>query len=677
MNFKDLKIGTKLGVGFGLLIIIAMVLGLVAVFNMNNISEKSGWLANEYVPEVKIANNIERYSLQTMYAMRGYGFTEEQSYYNEGINNLNEVKKYIDEAQALSDRSTQLVKLNDAIGETEIAVNTYENLVAETQQVNKSLIGLRDNMDQAAAAYMKNCMAYLDNQNENMSNEISRGSVQQSRLLKITLINDIIDLGNGIRVSNFKSQATRDPNLFREAMTRFPDIENKLTEIEKYTKEDADLRALANIHQASDQYEKAMTNFLDNWLKREELNIARNDAGDKVLENSKNVAVAGVTNTQEISNEAIGLLSTSSSVMIFGLLFALVLGAVFAYVITKAITGPIVKGVAFARQIAEGDLTATVDVDQKDEIGDLASALGGMVAKIRDIVTNIMSGADNIAAASQQMSSSSQQMSQGANEQASSAEEVSSSMEEMASNIQQNTDNAQQTEKISLKAAEDVRSGSVAVNQTVASMKDIADKISIIGEIARQTNILALNAAVEAARAGEHGKGFAVVAAEVRKLAERSQKAAAEIDQTSKSSVDVAEKSGKLLTEIVPDIEKTAKLVQEISAASIEQNSGADQVNNAIQQLNQVTQQNAASAEEMATSSEELNSQADQLTELISYFRIGDEHMKRKKSTFTNQKVVVKQSPVTVKAKSSQKTDQGVTLNLEDNDAHDKDFERF
>jgi len=311
--------------------------------------------------------------------------------------------------------------------------------------------------------------------------------------------------------------------------------------------------------------------------------------------------------------------STRLGIIVFGIAAA-ILGIIAAVTITNLIVNPVKKGVNFAREIASGNLDASIDVDQKDEVGQLAKALNDMVHKLKNIVVSVIEGAENISTASGQMSSSSQEMSQGANEQASSAEEVSSSMEEMAANIQQNTDNAQQTEKIALKASNDVEEGSEAVNQTVDSMKSIADKISIIGEIARQTNILALNAAVEAARAGEHGKGFAVVAAEVRKLAERSQSAANEIDGISKSSVDIAEKSGKLLEEIVPDIQKTAKLVQEISAASIEQNSGADQVNTAIQQLNQVTQQNAAVSEEMATSSEELSSQAENLLELISYF---------------------------------------------------------
>jgi methyl-accepting chemotaxis protein len=286
--------------------------------------------------------------------------------------------------------------------------------------------------------------------------------------------------------------------------------------------------------------------------------------------------------------------------------------------------------------IAEGDLRVNIKKRSDDDI--VLQSMSDMVEKLREVVGTVISGGENISSASQEMSANAQQVSQGASEQASSTEEVSSSMEEMASNIQQNTDNAQQTEKISAKAAEDILEGSQNVDQTVEAMKQIADKVSIIGDIAFQTNILALNAAVEAARAGEHGKGFAVVAAEVRKLAEKSQVAAGEIDELTKSSVEIAEKSGNLLKEIVPDIQKTSRLVQEITAASTEQSSGADQINNAINQLNEITQQNAAASEEMATASEELSSQSDALLEMISFFKLDmHEHKARdKKKTQQN-----------------------------------------
>ena len=273
-----------------------------------------------------------------------------------------------------------------------------------------------------------------------------------------------------------------------------------------------------------------------------------------------------------------------------------------------------------AKQVAQGNLM--VELKKRGENDDLMESLAAMVAKLKEVVMEVQSAADNVASGGQEMSATAQQMSQGATEQAASAEEISSSMEEMASSIRQNTDNAMQTEKIAVKSAADAKEGGKAVTETVHAMKEIATKISIIEEIARQTNLLALNAAIEAARAGEHGKGFAVVASEVRKLAERSQSAAGEISQLSTTSVAIAEQAGEMLTKMLPDIQKTAELVQEISASSKEQDTGAEQINKAIQQLDQVIQQNASAAEEMASTTEELSSQAEQLKATIAFFSL-------------------------------------------------------
>ena len=275
---------------------------------------------------------------------------------------------------------------------------------------------------------------------------------------------------------------------------------------------------------------------------------------------------------------------------------------------------------ANAKQVAQGNLM--IELKKRSDKDELLDSLTNMVSKLKEVVTEVQSAADNVATGAQEMSSTAQQMSQGATEQAASAEEISSSMEEMASNIRQNTDNAMQTEKIAVKSSSDAKDGGKAVMETVSAMKQIATKISIIEEIARQTNLLALNAAIEAARAGEHGKGFAVVASEVRKLAERSQSAAGEISQLSTSSVAIAEQAGEMLNRMLPDIQRTAELVQEISASSKEQDTGADQINKAIQQLDQVIQQNAGAAEEMASTTEELSSQAEQLKATIAFFTL-------------------------------------------------------
>jgi methyl-accepting chemotaxis protein len=309
------------------------------------------------------------------------------------------------------------------------------------------------------------------------------------------------------------------------------------------------------------------------------------------------------------------------SILMIAVVIAVVI-LILAIYLAVSISRPLVAGVAFAERIAEGDLSGTLKIDQKDEIGMLANAMISMQDKLSDIVSSVKMATSNISQGSSQLSESVQNLSSGASEQAASVEETSSALEEMSANVDQNADNAKQTEKMAEASARQAEEGGAAVTETVGAMKDIAEKIRVIEDIAYETKILALNAAIEAARAGEHGKGFAVVAAEVRKLAGNSEIAANEISDLAKSSVSISERAGELLKEMVPSIVKTADLVQEISAASEEQSSGIGEINGAMTQLDTVTQNNAALSEELASTAEEMNSQALALEDMMSFFKI-------------------------------------------------------
>ena len=374
---------------------------------------------------------------------------------------------------------------------------------------------------------------------------------------------------------------------------------------------------------------------------REKVNIS-----DELL---SDLGVQKIARAKVAMDESTTLYEAGRALMISTIVVSVLLGLMLGYLISRSITVPLIAAKDAANRLAEGDLTVRIESTAQDETGQLLQSMQTMIVKLSQVVTDVNNGALSLSSAAEEVSATAQSLSQAASEQAAGVEETSASIEQMTSSIAQNTENAKVTEGMASKAAKDAVDGGEAVNATVAAMKQIAKKISIIDDIAAQTNLLALNAAIEAARAGDHGKGFAVVAAEVRKLAERSQIAAQEIGEVATNSVDLAERAGGLLSEIVPNIRKTSDLVQEISAASSEQASGVGQINSAVGQLSQTTQQNASSSEELAATSEEMSSQAEQLQQIMSFFKLNDSGASRSFAPATRKSAsaaVVKRTPL-------------------------------
>ena len=358
----------------------------------------------------------------------------------------------------------------------------------------------------------------------------------------------------------------------------------------------------------------------------------------------------------------------TSIAMLVVVLVTFAVATLVTFLVSGGITRPVKAMAAHLLEMAQGggDLTKRIDIGSHDEVGQMANSFNGFVQKLEEIISEVRTSSDGIASAAGQVASSAASLSQGTSEQAASIEETTSSLEEMSASIAQNAENSRQMEQMALKGSRDSEDSGVAVRETVTAMKQIAEKISIVEEIAYQTNLLALNAAIEAARAGEHGRGFAVVATEVRKLAERSQTAAQEIGGLASKSVGVAERSGSLLQELVPAIKRTAELVQEVAASSGEQSTGVGQINKAMTSVDTVTQRNASSAEELSSTAEELAAQSEALQQLMAFFRVAGER---------NAKAVRK--PVASETKPVQYPAPVVAYNKPNGVATEHNFTRF
>jgi len=365
--------------------------------------------------------------------------------------------------------------------------------------------------------------------------------------------------------------------------------------------------------------------FIDYYTQARKKELKRYEQASLILGDIGVSSDIGYDQIKVTSNRASDIITYSIRLFLIVLVVIVVFGIAFATRFTRSISRPLERMVNRAERIAQGYFTVDFDEKRKDEIGRLMSALQHMKQKLYEALENFKDSANTVNEQSEMLSQTADSLSQAASEQASSTEEVSTSIEEMQANISNTSDNAQQTQKIAEKAEKGILEGQKVSEHTSKIMKDIAEKIAIINEIAERTDLLAVNAEIEAARAGEYGRGFSVVAGEVRDLAERSMNASEDITRLTNESVKVADQSGELIRNIVPDVQETSKLVKEISMASQEQESGATQISNAIEQLNQGIQQNSASAEELSTSASELKARSRTTKEAASFFKFTEE----------------------------------------------------
>ncbi|HWR04143.1 MAG TPA: methyl-accepting chemotaxis protein [Humidesulfovibrio sp.] len=607
---KNLRLAMKLGVGFGVVLALTAFLAALSWNGLSNVLDR--------MDKADAMSEIIRLGLESRRHEKNFQIRRDQKSQDDVAK---AVAQIIEVAEKYKGRF-QVAKNREQMDHVIAATKGYETAFKGYVDREMARLATQKAMGEAALRATKAAEDLDEAQSAQLAAEM-RGKISPAALeSRIALSNDAGRVAQQITVLRlsimYYIQTGAEAHLLK-AREQGKALSDLITHLKGRFARPADIAQADAILTEMNFYMKGLEDYAKAVQQQQ-------DMDKQLVQSARDMQKVCEDTRASIKDLMSTEIALSRSMLLGGALLALVLGAAAGLLITRAITGPVNKGLSFAKQLAEGNLDARIDVNQKDEIGALASALTNMGARLRSVVIQVNASAESVASGSQELSASSETLSQGATEQAASVEEISSSVEEMAANIRQNADNAMQTESLARKSAEDARQGGQAVTQTVDAMRQIVEKIGFIEEIARQTNLLALNAAIEAARAGEHGKGFAVVAAEVRKLAERSGSAAGEIGQLSAASLAVAERAGGMLATIVPDIERTSELVQEISAACREQTTGADQVNKAIQQLDQVIQQNASASEETASTSEELAAQAQRLTQVMQFFKLGAGH---------------------------------------------------
>ena len=613
---KQWTIGKRLVVAFMAMSVIVLALGILAIISMLKVTAVAQRLVDDNVPALSVANSVERSAYATMYNARGYAYTERSGFLEECRRNLSLTTNFIIDAQSHAEqrRMTVLARNSDIARKAATQYReVLDQVVAETDALQEYVAV----SDEAAGRFVQAVECYLADQEKalsvlidahlgptdkagtsddglELSNE-QRESVRNEfaiRTMRIKAANDILDVENAIIMNTWRAIAKRDTARFRETMVRFDDLYRMLDDLRSQTRQEKNLRMIADCRAAAENYLECMRGFVVAWDAREANFKRLVEGGGVVLKAAQDTAENVVEDTSLCAHHAAGLLKNSSWILIAGVIAGVVVALALGLLITQ-----------------------------------------GINRVLKRIITGLSSGSDQVNTASMEVASASQSLAQGASEQASGLEETSASLEEMTAMTRQNADNANQANSLmgETRAALSASVQSMErMTQEIGRIQKSADEtakiIKTIDEIAFQTNLLALNAAVEAARAGEAGKGFAVVAEEVRNLARRSADAAhstAELiegsQKNAQAGVAVTSELSEKMKRTSENVEKVARLISEISAASKEQAQGIEQVNIATSEMDKVVQQNAANAEESASASEELSSQAQELNVMVEH----------------------------------------------------------